>query len=77
MVNETFERRVLRDMHSSVIVLDNKGMIQYINKPAANKLDISEDITPGTMHYDIDLDNHYNDQFNEYILDAIYQKKEK
>ena len=74
---ETFESRVLRDMHSSVIVLDNKGMIQYINKPAALKFEISENIEPGKVHFEENLENSYNDEFNQYIFDAIYQKEKR
>lgn len=72
---KTFESRVLRDIHSSVIVLDNKGMIRYINKPAARKFEIDENVEPGKVHFEANVENSYNDDFNQYIFDSIYQKK--
>jgi membrane protease YdiL (CAAX protease family) len=72
--NETFERRVLKEIGSSVVVLDSKGMIQYINAPASILFEMSNDIAPGEVHFTTGINNAYNDKFCEYILNAIYKK---
>ena len=70
--NNTLENKILQDIYSSVLVLDNKGMIQYINDHAAKLLEISDDIEAGTTHFSANIDNSYNDKFCEYIFNAIY-----
>lgn len=73
----SLENKILQDIYSSVLVLDSKGMIQYINAHASRLLEISDKIEPGTVHFTAKNANSYNDKFCEYILDAIYKKKEK
>lgn len=71
---ETFEQRVLKDIYSSVVVLDSDGMIQYINAPASMLFEVSDEISPGEVHFTTNIGNSYNDKFCEYILEAIYDK---
>ena len=71
---ESFSQRVLRDMSSAVLVLDRKGNIMYINRPASEALELPEDIIPGTEHFELVSDDTYNDAFYEFIFEALYNK---
>lgn len=75
--NNTLENKILQDIYSSVLVLDNKGMIQYINSHASKLLEISDNIEAGTTHFSANINNSYNDKFCEYIFNAIYKKDKK
>ena len=75
--NNTLENKILQDIYSSVLVLDNKGMIQYINDHASSLLEIPDNIEAGTMHFTTNIDNEYNDKFCEYIFNAVYNKDVK
>ena len=65
--DKSFEYVILKDIYSMVLVLDNKGMIQYINQPASLKLEIPDNIKPGEVHFINNIDNEYNDKFSEHI----------
>ena len=75
--NNTLGNKILQDIYSSVIVLDNKGMIQYINSHASRLLEIPSNIEPGKVHFSTNTSNSYNDKFYEYILNSIYQKNKE
>ena len=69
-----FSGRVLRDMSSAVLVLDTKGSIVYVNRPASKILEIDEgsEVRP----FDSLIDNDYNDGFSDAVLDALYDRDE-
>lgn len=73
-MQEAFAPRVLRDMSSAVLVLNRKGYIMYVNRPASRMLELKSDPVPGTTHFRSFSEDPYNDDFNESILDAIYHK---
>ncbi|MBR4314578.1 MAG: CPBP family intramembrane metalloprotease [Lachnospiraceae bacterium] len=75
--NNTLGNKILQDIYSSVIVLDNKGMIQYINAHASRLLEIPINIEQGKVHFSTNASNSYNDKFYEYILNSIYQKNKE
>lgn len=75
--NNTLGNKILQDIYSSVLVLDNKGMIQYINAHASRLLEIPSNIEPGKVHFSTNASNSYNDKFYEYILNSIYQKNKE
>ena len=69
-----FSGRVLRDMSSAVLVLDTKGSIVYVNRPASKILEIEEgsEVRP----FDSIIGNDYNDEFSDTVLDALYDREE-
>ena len=76
---ESFAHRVLRDMSSAVLVLDRNGEIIYLNAPAAAIFETDESGEVGEPDVIREqllriIENSYNDDFNEYIFQAIYQK---
>ena len=71
---ESFSQRVLSDMSTAVLVLNRKGHIMYVNRPASEIRELSADLTPGAERFDISPENDYNDAFHEYIFEALYQK---
>ena len=75
-VQHTFSERVLSDMSSAVLVLDNKGCIVYVNRPAARMLEVDEGYREGNVRFSLFTDNVYNDVFNETILEALYKREE-
>lgn len=54
----SLENKILQDIYSSVLVLDSKGMIQYINAHASRLLEISDKIEPGTVHFTAKMPIH-------------------
>lgn len=75
-VQESFAPRVLRDMSTAVLVLNRKGYIMYVNRPASEMLELNPDLVPGTRHFRFFSENRYNDDFYQYILEAIYHKSD-
>ncbi len=69
-----FSGRVLRDMSSAVLVLDKNGRIVYGNRPAAKLFELPENIAPGNDRYLVSVDEKYNDEFNQLILDSLFVK---
>lgn len=67
-----FSERVLRDMSSAVLVLDRKGNIVYVNRPAAQMLEVEEG--RGERRFSLFADNDDNDRFHEAVLNALYDK---
>jgi len=74
--SETFPQRVLRDMTSAVLVLNRKGYIEYLNRPAADMLELEETLEPGTAHYARIFEGSDNDDFNDTIFAALYEKEQ-
>ncbi|MBP5294168.1 MAG: CPBP family intramembrane metalloprotease [Lachnospiraceae bacterium] len=74
-VKHPFSERVLRDMSSSVLVLDRRGCIVYVNAPASRLLEVKEGPVE-EVHMLTVGDNTYNDRFIETILNALYDKEE-
>ncbi len=75
-ISYPFAERVLRDMHSAVLVLDSKGYIVYVNGPAARMLEVDEGYREGNSRFPMVAEKTDNDSFNEVILDALYHKNE-
>ena len=71
-----FSERVLRDMHSAVLVLDARGCIVYVNAPAARMLELDEGYRAERVRFSLLAENEYNDSFSEAILEALYKKDE-
>ena len=71
----SFAGRVLRDMTSSVLVLDRKGYIVYVNKPASGIFEISEDLEPGTTKFDLEIKHQENDEFSTLVLDSLFDRE--
>jgi len=66
--------RVLRDMSSAVVVLDRSGNVVYANRPAARIFELPENISPKEETSLMSVDDDYNDDFNQVILDSLYVK---
>ena len=75
-LQESYPQRVLHDMSAAVLVLDRKGRIMYLNRPAADMLELDDTCPPGTQRFQLTSDNTENDEFYEYIFAALYQKQE-
>lgn len=71
----SFASRVLRDMTSSVLVLDRKGLIEYVNKPASEIFEISQDLEPGVTKFDLEINQEENDEFSTLVLDALFDRE--
>lgn len=69
--------RILRDMNDGVLVLDTRGNILYLNEKGGSMLGISEN--PEGQKYSLtfmDTDmGETNDAFHQFVLDAVYDKK--
>ena len=71
--------RILRDMNDGVLVLDTRGQILYLNEKGRSMLGLSED--PEGQKYsltfmDTDADmGDANDAFQQFVLDAVYDKE--
>ena len=74
--HESYPQRVLQDMTAAVLVLNRKGYIKYFNRPAAKLLELDESMEPGTTRFGLVAGNSENDEFNETILAALYEKKQ-
>ncbi len=75
--NDQFEKRVLRDLSSGVIVLNTSGSIVYCNKPACKILEIPDGIDKMNIGVNEKFsENKDNDDFLEFILQSIYKKDE-
>lgn len=70
-----FTRRVLRDMSTAVVVLNTKGHVLYVNHPASEMLELPAEFSEKEIRFPEISDNNYNDEFNEYIFNALYQKE--
>ena len=75
VVQSSFAGRVLSDMTSSVLVLDRKGFIVYINKPASKIFELDENIEPGTIKFDLEIKHQENDDFSTLVLDALFDRE--
>ena len=74
---ETFPARVMRDMYDAVLVLDRQGYVVFCNGPATRMLELSrEGQLPRGAILSLNLDQSYNDDFNECIMNALYHKDE-
>ena len=73
-VQHAFSERVLRDMYDAVLVLDNKSNIVYVNGPAARMLEVDEGYREAGTRFSFLTENEYNDEFNNAIFAALYNK---
>ncbi len=68
--------RILRDVNDGVIVLDGQGTVLYVNPSGQEMLLLPEDAAgrkyAALMQEDI---ASRNDEFNQFLLDAIYDKQ--
>lgn len=74
-IKHPFSERVLRDMSDAVLVLDSKGGIVYVNRPASRMLEVNEGFREENVRFPLLSESAYNDSFNEAILDALYDKE--
>ena len=76
--SEAIEMRVMHDMCDAVLVLDRRGKVVFFNEPASRMLEY--DSIPGDSEkgplFSLNINQQYNDGFNECVLDALYHKKE-
>lgn len=71
---KSFEHRVLQDMSTADLVLNRRGYIMYVNRPASRMRELQSDLAPGTKHFRFFLENPFNDAFYERIFEALYHK---
>ncbi len=69
-----FPDRVLTDMSSGVLVISSKGRILYLNPPAERMLEFENAGAPGEVHFSGITAYRGNDEFTDYILNAIQNK---
>lgn len=69
--------RVLRDVESGILVIDNHGRITSINPSAKRLLRLEDDICVGQSYSKIMSDNtdSRNDEFHQFVFDAVYHKE--
>ena len=72
--NTDFSSRVLTDMSTGVLVLSDTGVIRYVNPPAANMLELDMSRLPEGKHFHLITADRNNDEFSDYILNAIQNK---
>jgi PAS domain S-box-containing protein len=69
--------RILRDMNDGVLVLDSHGTILYLNSQGQKLLGERE--CPTGVKYALAMldgdDTQENDEFHQFILDAVYDKE--
>ncbi len=71
---EEFSSRVLSDMNTGVLVLSAKGTINYANPAATGMLELSEGFETGVTPYSLILSDQKNDEFSDYVIDAVHKK---
>ena len=69
-----FSERVLKDTSSAVLVLDQKGLIVYVNRPASVMLETGND--PEGQRFALFAEDSSNDRFHEVVLSALYDKND-
>ncbi|MCR5107678.1 MAG: PAS domain S-box protein [Lachnospiraceae bacterium] len=70
--NSDITKNIIRDMDEGVIVLDRSGMILITNNRALSILDKKKEELEGRTFASVFFQNKKNDDFNQTILNAIY-----
>lgn len=65
--------RLLKDIEEGIIIIDNDGTIFSINPKARNILNLNEDYV-GRKYAEF-IDDDYNDDFHQMIIEAIENKR--
>ncbi len=73
---ESYPQRVLRDMTSAVLVINRQGYIVYCNHPAAQMFELDESVSPGSSHFAKIAGGSENNEFNDTIFAALYEKEQ-
>jgi membrane protease YdiL (CAAX protease family) len=69
--------RILRDIDDSVLALDERGHIVYMNPQCRSLLDL-DDVAIGRTYAEIFFDEpkKENDRFHQLVIDAVYKKEQ-
>ena len=69
--------RILRDIDDSVLALDGRGHIIYMNPQCLSLLDL-DDVAIGRTYAEIFFDEQKkeNDRFHQFVVDAVYKKEQ-
>ena len=69
--------RILRDIDDSVLALDARGNIIYMNSQCRLLLDLDDD-TIGRKYAEVFFDESKkeNDRFHQFVIDAVYKKEQ-
>ena len=69
-------RRILRDMNDSVLALDSRGHIMYMNPQCQSLLDLQDDVL-GQSYAEVFFDRQdtRNDDFHQFLVDAVLEKE--
>ncbi|MEN6391532.1 MAG: diguanylate cyclase [Syntrophomonas sp.] len=65
-------QHVVQNMHDGVLTIDYSGIITMVNPAALNILEMEKDQVLGKNFSDIFFANPENDDFNQIILDSVY-----
>lgn len=66
-------QHIIENMHDGVLTVDNFGTITTVNSAAENILEIQKGDLLGKNYSDIFVSNFENDDFNQTVLDAVYE----
>ncbi|MDO4531414.1 MAG: adenylate/guanylate cyclase domain-containing protein [Bacillota bacterium] len=69
---EFIRESIIRDMSEGVMIIGMDGMIAYVNGAAAAILDRKAEELTGRKFISCFFDSEENDEFNQTILDAVY-----
>ena len=69
-------QRILRDMDDSVLALDNRGRIMYVNPQCRLLLELGDDVL-GRTYAEVffDRQDNRNDDFHQFLVDAVLEKE--
>ena len=69
--------RILRDVDDSVLALDDRGHIIYMNPQCKSLLDL-DDLAIGQTYAEMFFDEQKkeNDGFHQFVIDAVYDKEQ-
>lgn len=69
-------QRILRDMDDSVLALDNRGHIMYMNPQCQTLLGLKDDVL-GRTYAEVFFDRQdtRNDKFHQFLVDAVLEKE--
>ena len=69
--------RILRDIDDSVLALDDRGHIIYMNPQCKSLLDL-DDLAIGRTYAEMFFDEQKkeNDHFHQFVIDAVYKKEQ-
>ena len=69
--------RILRDINDSVLALDGRGRVIYMNSQCRSLLGL-DDAAIGRTYAEIFFDENKkeNDRFHQFVIDAVYKKEQ-